>query len=167
MEDVMMIYNGIKDGIKLGNFTENPMLEILDTIVNKQTVYHIFEDEGQIVGFGGIRDKTEIFKVYVMSNFRGHSYGKRISLWLANKIFRNGIIPICWVKKKNGWNNAQKEMGMELIEKNSYETNMYQLRDLEAYVTAIKKYDVQSIEIKKIEKCVETWEEIHRRLGRT
>ena len=173
IEDVLAIYNGILDGIQLGSFTENKMLNILNLIVQKNTTYYIFEEGTEsneqgykMVGFGGIRDNVEIFKVYVMPEFRGHDYGKKISLWLTNKIFKSGQIPKCWIKKQNVWNSAMKELGMEYNEKDSYEVNSYRLGDLEAYVNAKKKYDIDNIKEKWIERRVGTWEEYRRKLGR-
>ena len=166
IEDVLAMYNGILDGIHLESFTDNKMLDILALIVSKNTTYYLFEEGTELIGFGGIRENMEVFKVYVMPKYRRQNYGKTISLFLTKKIFNNGQMPVCWVKKQNVWNNAMAEMGMVLVEENSYETNQYRLMGLEAYMEALKKYDIKNIEVKKIVRRKETWEEHRERLGR-
>lgn len=166
IEDVLELYNGIQDGINLGSFTNNKMMDILNLIVSKNTMYYLFEEGTELIGFGGIRDNVEVFKVYVMPKYRGHNYGKKISLFLTNKIFKNGQIPVCWVKKQNVWNNAMAEMGMETTKDGCEDVNHYRLLDLKAYINALEKYDIESIEVKRKIKVEIPWGEFRRNLGR-
>lgn len=149
IDDIIAIYNGIQSGIESESFTDKDLMEIMDMIANKDITFYIFEEGNDLVGFGAVREKCEIHKVFIKPEYRGKGCGKRISLWLATKILNGGIVPQSWVKEKNKWNNAQKEMGMEKTDEGYGKVNKYLLKDFKKYIEAMEKYKVEDIEVKK------------------
>lgn len=152
IEDVIGIYNGIQSGIESGSFTDKALMEIMEIITDKDIKFWMFEEGNDLIGFGAIREKCEVHKIFIKPAYRGRGYGKRISLWLATRILNGGIVPTCWVKEKNKWNNAQKGMGMIDTGRGYGDVKAYMLQDFEKYIEAMKKYKVKDIEEKKKEK---------------
>jgi len=145
MEDIIGIYNGIKDGMRMRSFTDYQLMETMEIIMDHKTTFYIFEDNNEYVGFGAVKDGNEVHKIYVMPKFRGEGYGCKISLWIKERILKSGFVPICWVKNSNTWNNAMKSMGMVNTKEGYDGTNKYMLKDFEAYIVAIKMYEVKDV----------------------
>jgi N-acetylglutamate synthase-like GNAT family acetyltransferase len=146
IEDIIGIYNGIKDGMRMRSFTDFQLMETMEIIMDHKTTFYIFEENNEYVGFGAVKDGNEVHKVYVMPNRRGEGYGTKISLWIKGRILKSGFVPICWVKNTNKWNNAMKSMGMVKIDDGYMDTNKYMLRDFKAYTTAVEAYGIKDIQ---------------------
>ena len=156
IKDVMFIYNGIRYGIKEKVFTEKDLWGKLKLIIDSNIRFYIFGVEtgtdGLVVevGFGAIKDKKQVYKIFVYPQFRGNGYGIRISSWIMKHILKGGYIPVCWVKDSNCWWMSMKEQGMECVENSKWTTvSKYMLLNLKQYLKMIDKYEIDKIVLVK------------------
>ena len=157
-QDIQNIYNGIIHGIKHGCFTEEKLMNIMQSIINEGHTFFIFYEIRTIereftqeipFGFGCVAG-DHIQKIYVYPTARRKGYGTRISLWLANWILRNhGQVPQMVIKDKNEyWQKEQVEVGY--LEKVKYwEPNCkkYVLVDFIKFGEALKKHKINEIKM--------------------
>lgn len=164
LKDVVFVANGVAQGIRDEVYSDLTLMETLRLISSKDVTFYIFSirNEGEFdrlgrivpVGFGAIRNDREVYKLFVVSQARGHGFGTRISLWLKQAILKRGYIPICFIKEANEkWSKTMSKQGMTKVDAGFDGTNKYMLTDFESYLKAIAKYKISEVRyVKKMEK---------------
>ena len=160
MKDVNFVVKGIENGINAGVYTDITLMETLRLISNRDTEFYVFgvdyrrhirsiilaKDTPIVwIGFGAIRNNNEVHKVYISEDFRGRGFGVQISLWLKQKILRNGYVPVCWIKDNNDWSKAMGKQGMEKTGNYNWHSQKYILEDFKVYLNAIEKCKIDEI----------------------